>query len=180
MEAIKLNWVGGEHEFALTLGELRALQQVCDAGPEQILNRILDSKWLVDDLYNVVRLGLIGGGMESTVAAKLATEMFDQNGLVSFKLPTQAILISALVGPEDDQVGEREGEGKEPHKWQFSEFYGAGAVMGFTPTQINAMSVWEFMACIDGIAAKNGVKKPSAAGDNLDEKELAAMGIEGF
>lgn len=28
--------------------------------------------------------------------------------------------------------------------------------MGFTPAQVGEMSLWEFMACADGVARKNG------------------------
>lgn len=32
--------------------------------------------------------------------------------------------------------------------------------MGFTPQQIGAMTYWEFLACADGYALKNGAKRP--------------------
>lgn len=47
--------------------------------------------------------------------------------------------------------------------------------MGFTPRQIDEMSVWEFVACSDGYSGKS---RRSEA--DIDESRLAAMGIEGF
>jgi hypothetical protein len=37
-------------------------------------------------------------------------------------------------------------------KFRFAAVYGAGAVLGFTPQQVQAMSIWQFMAAIDGYA----------------------------
>mgnify|MGYP005994845155 CR=1 FL=1 len=50
--------------------------------------------------------------------------------------------------------------------------------MGFTPREVDAMSLWEFMACCDGFRSANGGSK-GPSGD-LSEDELREMGIEGF
>ncbi|MCV2877613.1 hypothetical protein OE699_02005 [Sedimentimonas flavescens] len=52
--------------------------------------------------------------------------------------------------------------------------------MGFTPNQVQEMSLWEFMACSDGFSLANGGKESSGGGRELSESELADMGIEGF
>ena len=51
--------------------------------------------------------------------------------------------------------------------------------MGFTPAQIDEMTVWEFMACSDGYVTAHGGKKKAALGD-MDNHDLRALGIEGF
>lgn len=52
--------------------------------------------------------------------------------------------------------------------------------MGFTPAQVDAMSLWQYLACLDGYrAAHSGQEKSEPLGD-LDETELRAMGIVGF
>lgn len=108
-------WVGGEHDFALDIGALRALQKACDAGPEQILQRITTGRWRVDDLYETIRLGLIAAGeMTEREARDLVTRLFDQHPLMAFRLTAQAILIAALVGPEDDRLGEAMGAPPPP------------------------------------------------------------------
>jgi hypothetical protein len=50
--------------------------------------------------------------------------------------------------------------------------------MGFTPRDVDQMTIWEFNACFDGWKAANGVK-PRGKGD-ISEERLAEMGIEGF
>ena len=73
MRAIELVWPGGEHTFDLRIGELQALQDACDAGPEFILNRIMAGQWRYADLFDTIRLGLIGGGMNPQRAQELVT-----------------------------------------------------------------------------------------------------------
>lgn len=105
MRPIELVWPGGEHTFDLRIGELQALQDACDAGPEFILNRILAGQWRYADLFDTIRLGLIGGGMERAEASKVARNAFERSPLVSFKLTASSILGQALYGVEDDPVG---------------------------------------------------------------------------
>lgn len=109
MAKVTLTWVGGEHDFALYLGNLRAVQKYCDAGPEQILKRILHEEWRVDDLFEVIRQGLIGGGMSGKDASSIVTEAFNRHPLLQFKLTAQAILAASLAGFEDEPVGEDQG-----------------------------------------------------------------------
>lgn len=113
--AVTLNWPGGEHGFALKIGQLRALQDKCNAGPEEILNRVRTGKWRVDDLLHTIRLGLIGAGsMPDSEAGRTVSALFDLHPVIEFKLIALAILADALLGSEDDPVGEAEGETAPP------------------------------------------------------------------
>ncbi len=107
--AAPIRWVGGEHDFCLTIGDLRALQDQCKAGPPLILTRLTTSQWMVDDVFTVLRLGLIGGGMEKAEARALVERMADQSGLMRLATVAQLVLGLALVGVEDDPVGEDQG-----------------------------------------------------------------------
>ena len=61
--AEEIVWAGGEHAFRLGIGELRAIEQKCDAGCAVVLMRLLSSAWKIDDVVQPIRLGLIGAGM---------------------------------------------------------------------------------------------------------------------
>lgn len=106
---VTINWVQGEHDFALNIGELRALQKNCDAGPETILTRLQMGSWFVDDIFEVLRLGLIGAGMDASDAGPLVRKAFDQSSAFSLKLPAHEVLAAALIGEDDDPVGEQAG-----------------------------------------------------------------------
>lgn len=115
MHKKRFNWLGGEHEFALDLGALRALQASCDAGPEQIMRRIMSGAWRVNDLFDTIRLGLITSGeMKSAEAAEFVTGLFNQHPVSLFREVAQVILFAALIGVEDDPLGELTGGAPPP------------------------------------------------------------------
>lgn len=109
MDPIRLKWPGGDHPFALRLGELRRMQETCNAGPEEVLARLNLGTWRVDDIIEPLRLGLIGGGMPDGEAGPLVVKLIEQHALHVFRLFARAVLTHALYGPEDDQPEKPEG-----------------------------------------------------------------------
>lgn len=108
MQPVRLIWVGGEHDFRLRLGELRALQQRVNAGPLEVYARISSGGWRVDDLLDVLRLGLAGGGMPSGEAADLINALADRHPLIEFALPAQEVIARALYDPSPAESREAE------------------------------------------------------------------------
>lgn len=104
-----LVWAGGEHDFALYLGEIEALQDKCDAGPEFVYRSTLDGTWRQSYLFNTIRLGLIGAGM-STVDAAAVMARVEDRPLREFVPVANLILGAALVGVVDDEPGKDLGE----------------------------------------------------------------------
>lgn len=50
-------------------------------------------------------------------------------------------------------------------------------MMGFSPQQVDGMSLWQFTACLEGFAIRNGIKPK---GRDISDDRLAEMGIAGF
>lgn len=115
-----IKWDGGEHQFALDIGGLRAVQDRCDAGPLAVLCRLLDGSWKVEDVLTPLRHGLTGGGMSATEAEKLVRDMAAETPLVRLVRPAAAVLSIALHGPEDDPLEDGDAAGK-PDAPQTSE-----------------------------------------------------------
>lgn len=105
---VVMTWPGGEHSFVLNIGGLLALQQICDAGPNVILNRLQTGAWNIEDIRSVLRLGLIGAGMDATKAKHLVHDCMKSVPLLEFVMPAHIILAAALVGAvgEDDADSE--------------------------------------------------------------------------
>ena len=115
MQPVHLEWPGGHHAFRLRIGELRALQDATGCGPEEIFNRIRMGNWKTDDLVQVIRWGLVGGGeMNAADAATFVTPLFDLHPLSIFKITATAIMMNSILGVSDDPVGEAEGEAEMP------------------------------------------------------------------
>ena len=104
-----LVWAGGEHRFFLGIGELRALQKALDAGPMWIYGRLMSQQWLVDDVYETVRLGLVGGGMTEGDARKIVNKHLAETagGFYRHVVLAANILRISVIGDEDDPVGEK-------------------------------------------------------------------------
>ncbi len=107
----------GKHDFLLTIGALEELQEKCDAGPEEIWNRVLTGSWRVADIREPIRLGLIGAGMEP-IKALVLVERYAREGMLSGLKPLVASIIgAALVGAPDEDApapGKRRGRSRTP------------------------------------------------------------------
>lgn len=49
--------------------------------------------------------------------------------------------------------------------------------MGFTPRQVDEMTLWEFGHCIDGFKASKGIEESAPP---MDDDRLSQLGIVGF
>lgn len=108
---IKISWADGEHTFRLPYAQLRELQDKTGCGPEELAERIRSGRWRVDDLREVIRLGLIGGGMEPMQALTLVIRYVDNRPWLENKQPAYLILLAILVQPEGDKVGKARRKG---------------------------------------------------------------------
>ena len=105
MNAEMIVWPGGEHPFRLALAQLEGLQQKTDCGPEWLAMKLRSGQWTATEAFEVLRWGLIGGGMGDAAAKKAVTDAFDRHPVGAFKVPALAVMMAALYGPPDDPVG---------------------------------------------------------------------------
>lgn len=104
--SIDLDWADGNFRFRLGWGELEELQEKTDAGPYVVLRRLWEGTWKIQDLSNVVRLGLIGGGMEPTQAMRKVRTYVESRPAMESVDPAAAILAASLIGTSDEPLGE--------------------------------------------------------------------------
>jgi hypothetical protein len=109
--SVTFPWGDGPHTFRLALGQLRELQDKCGAGPIEVLDRLRERRWRVEDVREPIRLGLVGGGMDPLAALVLVDRYVDQRpSLAENVRHAQGILIAALIGVPDDPVGKAAAE----------------------------------------------------------------------
>lgn len=103
--SIALDWADGTYQFRLAWAQIAELQEKCNAGPFEILRRLSVGAWRVEDISNVLRLGLIGGGMEPVPALKLVRLYVEARPPMENLLPAQAVMSAGLMGaPDEDDV----------------------------------------------------------------------------
>lgn len=103
---VELTWADGDYTFRLGWGELESLQEACNAGPWVILDRLFTKQCLVGDISNVIRQGLIGGGLEPTAATKLVRNYVEKRPPAENLLFATVILQAAIQGASEEPVGE--------------------------------------------------------------------------
>lgn len=96
----------GEYTFKLTVSGILELQDKCGAGFAEIYARALQGRWDARDVYEALRLGLIGAGMKPTEAKKLVD---------GYLLPlaesapiSRLVLSGVMFGFENSPVGKTE------------------------------------------------------------------------
>lgn len=111
---IAFEWADGHYTFRLPIGQLRELQDKCGAGPRVVFERLRTGTWLVDDIRETIRLGLIGGGQVKPIDARVLVERYvDPRPLSENVMAATSILLAAIVGVPDDQVGKEAAERAE-------------------------------------------------------------------
>lgn len=102
--SVTLDFGDGTYVFRLAWGQFIELQEKCDAGPLVIMRRFNEGAWRVEDISNVLRLGLIGGGMEPIAALKLVRRYVEDRPPMESVLHAQAVLTVGLLGAPDEDV----------------------------------------------------------------------------
>lgn len=103
--SVELVFAGDARTFRLAIDNLIALEDACDAGCAEILERLASGKWRVRDVREPIRIGLIGAGVEAKIAKRMVDEHVVPGRLSEHVLIAQAILLTALVGDTREQVG---------------------------------------------------------------------------
>lgn len=115
--SIDLTWPDEDHTFRLRIGELRELQEKCgNRGPMTIATALTMGTWLVDDIIQPIRLGLIGGGMEQGKAAQMVKVHLSDGRLKEGIPVAQAIIYRAILGPPDEKLEPPTGKAEASEK----------------------------------------------------------------
>jgi hypothetical protein len=99
-------WSNGEDTFCIaTVGSILDLEQKCNAGLGEIVQRVVNGMWRLNDVREAIRIGLIGGGMTPLAAQGVIERHVDARPLSESVLLAQDILAAAIVAPPGEQPG---------------------------------------------------------------------------
>lgn len=110
--SLELVWGDGPQQFKFGIGQFRELQENINirrikigapmVGPMSLLNLLRANDAWPDDIRDVLRLGLIGGGMKPADAHRLMTHYFDPIPPLENMKPAFVVLLAGLAGPPDE------------------------------------------------------------------------------
>lgn len=111
--SIELTWAELPRRFRIAIGEFRSLQEAVNArrvaieaqpiGPSALLNLLRTNNAWPDDVRDVLKAGLLGGGESYQKAQSLLVRNFDNKPLLEHTKTAFLILMAALVGVPDDE-----------------------------------------------------------------------------
>ena len=115
---ILLVWGDGEQTFRLGIGQFRELQEKVNlrrlaigapiTGPMALLNALRANDAWPDDIRDVLRLGLVGGGKTPAEAHRLLQHYFDAVPPLENMRPAFVVLMAGLAGaPGDDDASKK-------------------------------------------------------------------------
>lgn len=112
--SVELFFGDQEYRFRLGIGEFRELQEKVNkrriemglnpVGPTTLGNLLRSNDAWPDDVRDVLRIGLMGGGMKPTEAHRLLVRYFDGKAPLQFYLTAFTVLMAAFVGVDGDEV----------------------------------------------------------------------------
>lgn len=102
--SIAFEWGAGHTSFRLAWGELAKLQEATDCGPYYLLDTLISGKWRIEHIREVIRWGLIGGGMTPAEAAKQVRLYVEGFPPVENLIAAQRILGAGCVGAPDEEI----------------------------------------------------------------------------
>lgn len=112
--SVEFEWGSGLHKFRLGLDEARELQIKTGVGPYRLMRRIADGDWMIDDLRETIRIGMIGGGAAPGAAMNEIRIYFDKQPKTKHIEPALRILHAFHIGVDDEPVGTAgNGSGKQ-------------------------------------------------------------------
>ncbi|MEQ3644776.1 MAG: GTA-gp10 family protein [Paracoccus sp. (in: a-proteobacteria)] len=123
MEPLKMNWVCGEDEFLLRIGELEALDDLTSDGVLDLRYRLslgqqrgslAYSPVRVREVMACLRLGLIGAGMDRQKAEMKAKNAMIDGDISELNLLAFTVISNSLKGKEHDPLGEAQAEESPP------------------------------------------------------------------
>ncbi|WP_331814635.1 gene transfer agent family protein [Aurantimonas sp. A2-1-M11] len=110
---VVLEWADGEYPFRLSLAEMGELEDKRDKGVWTLLKSLRDASCHTKDVVEVVRLGLIGGGMSPVEAMRKVRFYCEERPIEESRIIAFGILgasMSRLPGDKGEEASSDTGE----------------------------------------------------------------------
>ena len=94
----------GEYLFRLGWGEMAKLQEARDCGPFVLHDRLRDASCRIEDITEVIRWGLIGGGLSPTEAALKLKLFVHDRPPAETRLTAYVVMAAGCYGAPEEQI----------------------------------------------------------------------------
>ena len=144
MTTLIREWAGRERAFRLRLGDIVDIEEACGkTGIGAIYMRIASTQFRIMEVYHVVRVALISGGMDPVEAKTLLSDRIETLPLVETAELATSILVAVMSGvpPEPDAP-----EHDPAVPFDIGAALAAFAKSGLDPSVLRSMRFDDFVA----------------------------------
>lgn len=164
--ALRRDYAGAERDFRLGFGDLLDLEEACGKVPVgTIYKRLHAWDFRAQEVYHVVRLGLVGGGLAAAEAKRIVDERFNTLPLETHVRLAVEILLDMMEGAPAPREDARK---PEPKTFDRGLLYRQFAQLGLGPRDVDAMTVAQALHLFEAAARSDADLAPS-------EEEFEAM-----
>lgn len=103
--SVELMFGGDARTFRLGIAELLSLEDSRECPALVLLQRLHERKAFIPDVSEVLRLGLIGGGMDHKKVRDLIERTIKPGAIYEHLMTAQLVLGAALMGLPEDEPG---------------------------------------------------------------------------
>lgn len=171
--SVILEYAGAERRFRLGWGQVMDLEEACGKVAIGALYKRLHAwDFRAGDIYQIVRLALIGGGLDAREAKKLVAERFD-----ILPLSDHVNIALQVIGAMMDGAPEAKAASAAaaPEPIDRGRLYHVFSQSGITPAEVDAMSVAQALHLFAGAAASAGDRNETGLDDGAFERMQARV-----
>jgi len=144
------DWAGQERLFRLTFGGVLDLQEARHGEPVgAIFVRIATGRFDARDVWQVIRLALVGGGMSPVEAKRLMDDHFDAHPYLQHAELAGDILTALMTGIESSGRS----DAAEPEAIRISEVLQLCRTFNLSPVDLRAMRYSDVINLVAGFNA---------------------------
>jgi hypothetical protein len=95
---ITRDWADGSYSFKLGYGQWLELQELLNCGPMELYVNLLGGKWRVEQIREIMRVALIGGGGDPSKALRLTRAYVEERPIMeNVKLAIEIVAASLKI-----------------------------------------------------------------------------------
>jgi Phage tail tube protein, GTA-gp10 len=132
-------WGDGENKFRFAIGQFRELQEKINArrihigaplvGPMTLINSLRQQDTWPDDVRDILRIGLVGGGLTAAEAHRKLVLYFDNSPPAEHMVTAYMILVAGFIGVPEDEIKKKAPETTETKTSQSDSQESTGPVL---------------------------------------------------
>ena len=159
-------WAGVERLFRLNFGGVMDLEEACGKQAlGAIFLRLSTGQFFANEVYQIIRLALIGGGTDQLETKQLLDKHFDANPFMENASLASDILVTLMVGVEKTEGGAE----SDPDPFKFSEVSQVCRVFNMSPQDLRDMSYADFSNMMRGYNSGAEQKAEHVTEDEFNE-----------